>query len=75
MDPRLPSYLQKTSTDLRTRSAANRTPARLSAASSSRTATNCATAKSMSSKECAAESCVRMRAAPRGTTGNEKLTA
>ena len=37
--------------------------------SSSRTAAKAATARSTSSDVCAAESCTRMRAAPRGTTG------
>lgn len=36
------------------------------------TSTNASTARSMSSIECAADICVRMRAWPFGTTGNEK---
>lgn len=38
---------------------------------SARAATKAATQRLTSSAECAAESCTRMRAFPRGTTGNE----
>ena len=50
-------------------------PARFSLCTASRAAEKQSTAKSRSAVACAAEICVRMRAAPRGTTGYEKLTA
>ena len=46
---------------------------REAAVTSSRAAANAATHRRISSSECAADSCTRMRAAPRGTTG--KLNA
>lgn len=44
---------------------------RLPQASAPRAATNASTQRRTSSSECAADSCTRMRAFPRGTTGNE----
>ena len=73
VDPALDPALQADLARLLPRSARRRTRPRR--ALTSRASAKRAAAKSRSSIVCAADICVRIRAVPRGTTGNEKLTA